>query len=214
MPPAPLQGQGGVGIEVRVRPPLAPGSANAAERAYFVRLDEGDESKDGALYPSNFHRDGRVYLLNAEPGRYAVVAVGFRVQVLATESSYYVYFPGALIDATETVVEAGALAHAGRHDIDSASGVCPEDADAAQLRYAERIAPGVPKCGVLRLLLHQLAANPVVVFNGQVFSMGPSVHHLRGVPRESVRDDRAKQEFLHHAAEDLAATGWTQAGTR
>ena len=46
------------------------------DTAYFIRLTgNGKLTTQSELYHSNFYKDDQVYLLNAKPGRYVVVAV-------------------------------------------------------------------------------------------------------------------------------------------
>jgi len=69
-PPDPTKGT--IGLRLTNQYGIARESADVV---YFVRVTEGAEAPEGApLIPSNFGKARNVYLLNAEPGRYVVVA--------------------------------------------------------------------------------------------------------------------------------------------
>jgi hypothetical protein len=118
-PPQPVSGTGAVGISLRG---WSPGGADRLEavEVWLVRADRGGGpylSND--LIPSNYAgKDGRVYLLNAEPGEYAVVA--FRTRggsLLAVRDKQWVFHEKKLIDATTVTVSAGVLAFAGDYAV-------------------------------------------------------------------------------------------------
>ena len=69
-PPDPAKGT--IGLRLTNQYGMAKESADVV---YFVRVAEGAEVPDDApLIPSNFGKERNIYLLNAEPGRYVVVA--------------------------------------------------------------------------------------------------------------------------------------------
>ncbi|MDH4059917.1 MAG: hypothetical protein OEU94_03780 [Aquincola sp.] len=212
-PPQAPDGMGGIGIRVDVGAML--GQTISAETVFFARLDAPSGAPEATrLYASNFRRDGRVYLLGVPPGRYAAVAALRSELVLTTKDSRLAYFPQSLIDLTEVSIIPGAVAYAGSHVIGiGMPGVCASDSDAAQLRHAEMLGPGVPKCGLMRIVLHDLATSPLMVVNGSVFTLGDKVYHHRASLRESNRQAADQDEFIARARQDLAATGWT-IGTR
>lgn len=74
-PPAPENsGSAAVGI-VTEKQWSKGGWKENSQRVYFIRWNDSDDpTKQDEIIESNFHRDGRVYLLNAEPGRYSAVA--------------------------------------------------------------------------------------------------------------------------------------------
>jgi len=79
--------------------------------AYFVRLEQKEDilRQDRFIY-SNIWSNGYVYLLNAQPGRYAVVAV--------TSISGETYFlQESLIQQTVTTVAPGTIGYLGDYDV-------------------------------------------------------------------------------------------------
>lgn len=195
-----------MGLSVQIRPPL--GAAYSAEKVYFVRTDAQGEPELGTIYASNFRRGERVYLLNMPPGRYAAVAAMFSVRVLGSASDYITYLPRPVIEQSGVDATVGRVAFSGRFVVDVGIGVCPEKADPWQLRIAEVVAPGVPKCGLLKIVLHEIASKPVVVVGGSAFLLGPSTYHYRGIAREAQQDAQARGQFIEAAREDLRDSGW------
>jgi hypothetical protein len=86
--------------------------------------------------------------------------------------------------------------------------VCPDSADEAQLRWAEAIAPGVPKCGLFKTLLHEIASHPIMVVGGSAYTLGPSTFHYRGVLRDAARGEPELKALAEKAREDLKDPGW------
>lgn len=189
--------------------------AVAADTVFFARLDAPAGAGEGErLYASNFHREGHVYLLGVPPGRYVAVAALRTESLLGAKDSRFAYFPQSLIDLTEVSVVAGEVSYAGSYVVGiGMPGVCPADADAAQLRHAEMLGPGVPKCGLVRMMLHEMASHPVAVVNGSAFTLGDTVYHHRASLREARRPAADRDEFVARARQDLDAAGWT-IGTR
>lgn len=201
--PAAQPESGGIGIAVRLAPPLGP--ARDGEAVYFVRLDAAGQPADRTIQLSNVSRDGRLYLLNVPPGRYAAVAAHFTTM----GTTYVTYLSQAAIAQTTVEVTAGGFVHAGRLSLDMGMFVCPDSADEAQLRWAEAIAPGVPKCGLVRILLHEIGTHPIMVVGGSAFTLGPSTYHYRGVLREATRSEADLLTLAASAREDLKDGGWS-----
>ncbi len=129
--------------------------------AYFVRLEEGDAPLRAAPIRSNFREDGYVFLFNAQPGRYGLVAAGYfnqsggagvgssvgvgggfsvGVGVSASSSRAVIYYlPEALIEKTIVSVGSGDWAFIGDVVLDKAEW---EDADEVQRYYYGVLAPG------------------------------------------------------------------------
>jgi hypothetical protein len=176
-PPDPTAqpGQAAIGIAVAIRPPLPLGSYAAAQ-IYFARVGDDGEPALEVLYASGYFKDGRAYALNVPPGRYAAVAGAFKVM----GTQYISYFPRAVVTASTVPAAEGRVAFAGRYGLDSTIGVCPDKADALQLRIAEVVSPGVPKCGLLRMALHETFKSGFVVVGGMAFPAGPGTVHYGG----------------------------------
>lgn len=205
-PPEASEGAG-VGIDVKIAALVFP--AAEAQTVYFVRLSDDGKPLDDTLYASNYFLGGRAYLLGVPPGQYAAIAAVYSQTVLATTDNRVAYFPQPLIDMSIVSSKAGEVAYAGTYVVSiTMPGVCPPDADEAQLRYAELMAPGVPKCGLLRILLHDLATRPTIIINSQVYLGGDSTYHHRGTVREAKHSATDGSDFFAKAREDLRDTAW------
>ena len=207
--PAAKPGQGAIGIEITIRPPL-PIGAYAAEQVYFARAGQQDEPDFGTVYGTSLFKEGRAYALNVPPGRYVAIAGAFKV----LNSSYISYFPRSMVIDSVALASEGKVTFAGRYVLDSNIGVCPDKADALQIRIAESVSPGVPKCGLLRMAIHDTFKQGFVVIGGSAFALGPGTMHYGGVLRESHHEDAAARAFLEAASKDLKGSGWEVAGAR
>lgn len=74
-PPAPANTESAAISIIIEKQWSAGGSKENSHRVYFIRWNDSDDpTKQNDIIESNYHRDGRVYLLNAKPGRYSAVA--------------------------------------------------------------------------------------------------------------------------------------------
>lgn len=194
----------GLGIAIKLRGPLGFPTYDA-QIVYFVRLDAGRDLHPETVYVSNFAKDGRVYLLNAAPGEYAAIAASFTA---LGPDLYLTYFPEDIAELTRVLVDSATFQYAGSYLVDMSIGLCEGEADETQLYFSERFAPGSPKCGLVKPLLHKVAKGPLVIIGSNVILSGASTYHYRGSLREVKRDNSDKNEFLIKAQEDLVEGGW------
>ncbi|MBI1887095.1 MAG: hypothetical protein HYS19_01780 [Nitrosomonadales bacterium] len=191
-----------IGIQVEAQAPVGIFS-NKPDRIFFVRIDGEGNIEQNQVIPSNFAKDGRIYLLNAKPGKYAAVAAfrsqagspfapapqpGISVSVSVGKTGYTTYFSKELIEATKVDVGHGEVTFMGSYVVKQSVGLT--DAEPIQNHYAELIAPGSSKSGFGHLL------------SGD--------YHYRGAISEAERDEDAKTQFLRKAKDDLAEGGWGQ----
>jgi len=189
-----------IGIQVETRAPVGVFS-HKPDAAYFVKIDGEGDVVQNQLIPSNFSKDGRIYLLNAKPGAYAAVAVfrsqagspfgsapqpGISVSVRVGKTGYTTYFSKELIEATKTNVAAGEIAFMGSYIVKQSVGLA--DAEPIQNHYANLLSPGSSKSGFGNLL------------SGD--------YHYRGSASDVKRDDNTRKEFIKNARDDLAEGGW------
>lgn len=116
-PPEPDPQKGAIGVSLRCISPTGADRVKAAE-VRFVRVDRGGGAYASTeLIPSNYTgADGRVYLLDAEPGRYAAVAFRSRGgSLIAIRDKQWAFLEKELIDATTVSVRAGGRAFAGHY---------------------------------------------------------------------------------------------------
>jgi hypothetical protein len=98
-----------VGISIRLKPPLF--GSLPMHVAYFVRLNEKEDIlKQDRVILSSDSNSGYIYLLNAQPGRYAIVAVNYR-------GDTYV-LPKRLIEQSVTTVAPGTVGYLGEYEVE------------------------------------------------------------------------------------------------
>lgn len=127
-PIAKLPDSGAIGIVVEKRWPQGTSPADVSDKVYFIRLSDNEDLKtQKELFHSNFQRDGQVYLLNAKPGRYVVVAASDTIinpgitrgldplRGLDEYRVFTTYFDEALVKKTEFVVQANQFVVAGNY---------------------------------------------------------------------------------------------------
>ena len=140
--PTPDPERGSIGITVRAlqRSDGRPKIVSAVE-VFFVKLRSGQDSRRAVdVTRSTFARRDRVFLLNAEPGRYAAVAA-----VLPASSGQRVgsraYFSSDLIPMTEVTVAPGQLVFMGEFVLNLSTRF--RALDRAQAHYFDLIVPDV-----------------------------------------------------------------------
>ncbi len=211
-PPKPLDSErAAIGIAVKLRAPVRIFSRKP-NVVYFIKLDEVDslaaanyQVPSHQITQSSYSKDGQFYLLNALPGRYAVVA-SFEVEELrpdppsapsgsglsisfdldSNELKYTAFFSKDIIKLTEVTVAPGAIVFMGNYVIDESYGL--KGADEAQAYYCNLITPG---------------ANTSLL--GAAFT-GKS--YYKGSLHEHQRDPQTEMNFLIKAQEYLQGAGW------
>jgi hypothetical protein len=129
---------------------------NRQDTVYFVKLDDKDENLLGVkLIPSNYTRGDYVYLVNAEPGRYAAVASFFQ----QTDNTYNSFYDLNTIQNTITVVGPGQIAYMGNIMVDNQLkniyNNIEHNGDKAQLHYYNLLKSfiyGTHYCGSLNTI--------------------------------------------------------------
>ena len=180
-----------IGVALRFQ-----GVAERIDAVYFVQLGGTDRVRGHfPLLRSNFRRGDRFYLLNAPPGRYAVVAT-FKIDphntivAFSPNTFYTAYFGEAMIRRTIVEVEPRSFTFMGtfsvRKEVDSLAG------DETQAHYRSLIEPTLKD-----------PANPSGVAEPGVnsFSYGAS-------PLTAAREARTEAIFLTAALGDLENSGW------
>jgi hypothetical protein len=140
LPPKPLDPQRGViGISVKTRAPVKVFTMMAS-KVYFVKAEENEDlySQENFI-ESTYAKGGQVYLLNAEPGRYAAVACYKKKVGGMRKDEYTIFFPKELIKLTEVTVAPGMVAFMGKYVVDSSTSF--KYADPCEFHYLQVIAP-------------------------------------------------------------------------
>jgi hypothetical protein len=195
-----------IGVAVRISAPLW--RHIQAEYVYFVRLGDPETHARADPIQSNYTSGKYVYLFNAPPGRYAVVAAGYRRQtqgapigssvgigggfsvgasVTPTHSnSFTAYLPEALIEKSAVTVGRAEAAFIGEIVLDKTSW---EAADEVQLHYYRLLAPGHKDSNFLAKAL-----------SGQ--------RHDAGIEHELAQGQAARRRFLEHSQREVADAAW------
>ena len=177
-----------------------------ASRVYFVRLDDSDHYAQTELIPSNYTSGEYVYLFNAQPGRYGVVAAGYVVEsqgapmgtsvgvgggfsvsasVTPTHgNTFTTYFSPDQIEKTAVTARPSGVAYMGDVVLDRTDW---EEADEVQRYYYDVLAPGHKDLNFL-----------VKAFSGQ--------RHDPGVERELDQSEATRRRFLTHSQPEFADT--------
>ena len=121
---------------------------------YFVKLDEKDDSiLVSRVIPSNYQRGNYAYLINAQPGRYAVVGSSF----VQSEQAYSSFYDAETIKKTIVDVAPKSVAYIGTFEIDNQMKHLYQNiernGDTAQLHYynlMKNFMYGSFYCGSLR----------------------------------------------------------------
>ena len=173
------------------------GLTEKVDSVMFVRLEGNDRSQYISTQPieSNWNEDGYAYLLNAPPGRYAVVATFFASRPTVESPSggdhtYTTYFSRDLVNATEVTVEPGKIVFMGEFTVVWSTSF--EEADDVQLHYLRLISPGIED-------------------RNKFLGMLSGDYHYTATLHEVNQDGEAREKFLATTRENLGAAGWLAA---
>ena len=183
----------GIAISVKLQRPLG-WPTDDAGRVYFVKLKNGNNLQEGTIIQSNYEKDGRIYLLNATPGNYVAVAAWTSMSVASgthgvfNNVEHITLFSRDVIELTRVSVGGGQIVCAGNFLFKtSAFG----DLDQIQQHY------------------HDALRNHPSDIVGYILQ-GSSPWFHRGTLAEVQNDNKAKDECLRKAKEDLAQGGWAE----
>lgn len=207
IPPPHDSDSAGLFIDIKVR--VSGLLTYRADIVYFVKnCLEKSEQCDNRLIASNYAKEGRIYLLNATPGEYRAVAAAFDAGIPGDDNLYFTYFPNSLINSASIQAAPNSLAFAGSYLVSASYGVCPDSAEAIQLKYAELIEPGTPKCGLFKMTMHKLASGDFIFVGGKAYSVGKQTYHYRGTAYEKQDALGGQTDYFESASNDLIGTGW------
>ena len=175
----------GLAIQVTLKAPVGIFS-NSPSQIYFAKIDGEGGMLQQSIIRSNYVKNDRAYLLNAQPGTYAAVAAFFLRAVGTGRTRYTTYFSKELTEQTKVTIGTNDFVFIGNYVVDQSVGLA--GADAVQLHYQNVISPGATTGGFLHL-------------------MGGD-YHYRGTLIERKYDDQTRNEFVRNAKEDLAGSGW------
>ena len=175
----------GIAISVKIKPPIGWPSKDA-DKVYFAKLDSRGDIQQSEVIPSNYGKDGRIYLLNVTPGDYVAVVAWNKGAAPAPmqpglsvtfNPGRIVFFPKDLVELTRVSVGKGQVACVGSYVLSTS---VFGDRDLVQSHYEN------------------------------VMNLKWSLNvGWRGTLHEAKNDDNTKGECLRMAKEDLAEGGWT-----
>lgn len=207
IPPPKDSDSAGLVIDLKVR--VSGLATYRADVVYFVKSCSDVPSRcDDHLITSNYAKEGRVYLLNVPPGEYHAVAAAFESGVFGDTSLYFAYFPSSLVNESSLQVVPRRLVYGGIYLVSASLGVCPESAESSQLKYAEMIEPGTPKCGFFRTLMHKLGSSDYMFVGGKAYSVGKQTYHYHGTTYEKQKVQGGELGSFGAVLNDLVGTGW------
>lgn len=215
-PTTPTNSAIGIRLDVRAPASLFPFQA---EKVLFVKLDDSEAASVmvDSIIPSNYAKSGYHYLLDAPPGRYAVVGVyktgdrsAFTTETVIPVSDnvtiwvgsgltfhdvFTAYFSKALVRETESVVPPGSVVFLGDYRINTDAGL--KGADAVQAHYFEMLHPGEE--------IKSLGS----VIMGAMFSGGQ--FDYRATLDKVDKGGKARSRFRERVESLLAGSGWDAA---
>lgn len=205
IPPPNNAESAGIGISLKIR--YGGFAVQRADAVYFIKeCSDSNEKCFEHLISSNYAKDGRIYLLNAEPGSYMVVAAATWSGIWGDPNVGITYLPNSLIQSSKIQVHQGQIGYIGSYVVDSYHGICSSTAESVQLKYAELIEPDTIKCGLLIQLIRKLVVeNRFGNFAGNLFDSGKA--HYRGSAYEKLEKPNYS-EFLDSTQRDLSEAGW------
>ncbi|OQW43748.1 MAG: hypothetical protein A4C66_08460 [Nitrospira sp. HN-bin3] len=159
-----------VGLSMKVKALLGSGPISGA---YFVRLEEKKDILKQDRPMLAIFNGSYVYLVNAQPGRYAAVAVLYPCRLF--DKCWIFPLPKSLIEQTITTVAPGTVGYLGDYEIELSGNARDGGDDVAQYYF------------------HLLSARP---------SVG-DINLLLALPLKSVRDEQSTQHFLKLTDEKL-----------
>ena len=178
-----------IGISVTVRAAIR-FFHRSPDTVYFVKLREGENVSTGSnVIPSNYKAGDYVYLLDAEPGRYVVVATFEAVDRF--HNGYYQYSTEFLTDEivrlTEVTVKPSTVNFMGKFIINASS---KKEIDATQENYMKQLGP-----------------SQGLVIEDWLFT-GQSHRIYQGVLHEKKPVVEAHQDFIAFTRKRFADTAW------
>jgi hypothetical protein len=209
IPPPPREAEdlSVIGIAANISLPLW--LNKQADYVYFVHLDESGTYEYNDPIRSNYASGDYLYLFNAQPGRYATVAVayieqtqsapmgssvglgggfsmGFSMSTTST-NTFTTYLPKAVVEETVVTVGPAELVFVGEITLDKKDW---EEADDLQVHYYDVLAPGHKDMG----------------FWAKAFS-GLGGHNA-GAEHELDQSQESRNQFLDHSQQKLANAEW------
>lgn len=166
------------GVSINIKAPIGI-FRNDADAVFIVKIDSKGEPSHSNFMRSSYSKGGRVYILNALPGEYAIVGTYFTTMT----DRFTSYLSKDSIEKTKFKVREGEFTFIGELLVDTSAGL--NGADTMQIIYSNLISPGGAGLGI---------------FSGE--------HHYKSELIEFNNDPALKNQFLENAKKDLEGGGW------
>jgi len=180
-----------VGIELALQIPEGT-CCTLPEQVYFVNLDPKDGFPEPNFISSNFSKDGRVYLLNAEPGTYAaVVAVFLQDLPFIQKVVYATFFSKELVERIKSTVKENDFVFLGSYKVEMSmwSGFfAGRKGDEVQNEYRQRF----KRETAIRDFTLKITSDRL----------------FPGTMLEGKSDEKVRNDFIRNAKVDLAGSAW------
>jgi hypothetical protein len=182
-----------LGVSLSIKAPLSIFS-NEPYTVYFVKIDEKGSNYNGtAIRPSNYKNGSYRYLVNAEPGKYIIVAGTHSDK---NGSSYNTFFNKQVIDASMVVAKPGSVKFMGEIVVKTSTGIA-KSGDEAQLHYY----------GILN---SSMGGEDTGIGSNMASALLKlaTVNYYNGVLGEINRDEKTTLKFFNKTANAFKDTGW------
>jgi hypothetical protein len=172
-----------IGISVTQRDPMR--IKRKSKKVVFLKMENSDNGEDVKIIVSNYSKGGRIYLINADPGKYTVMAahcafLGYIGFTLFSEEA---------VNASEIEVKPGEFAYIGKFVINNSSKL--SKCDNVQEENLSRLKEIKDRKDIRKLFSSILRGSKNI---------------YRGTLKKY--DKSEKEEFLKKAKEDFKKTGW------
>lgn len=126
-----------IGISVTQKPPYS-NIEEISDKVFFLKIEESDSGEKVKLIPSNYMKGDRIYLIDAEPGKYKAIAAYYasRNTGFSSQKSFFdnnelqrhlTILSGETVEASEIEVKPGEFAFMGKFVIENSMNIYKGD---------------------------------------------------------------------------------------
>lgn len=215
------EASGALGVSIKLCPIWSMFPCRKPQGVIFVRFGETDDARSPSkIYPTREVVGNRAYLLNAEPGRYTVVAAYFHQQQqpgVGRKQRFVTYFPKEMVEKSIAEVVAGSVRYLGTYEVKM--GILENPDDVQRYFYARFERSGsltvmdlAPFTGLAMLIIR---GKPTVVVKdtmgltkGVFRAILKGKYSYQGALTQVERDPASERAFWEEALGDLKKSGW------
>lgn len=219
--PKPVSGESGaLGVSIRLCPIWSMFPCRDPQFVVFIRLGESDDPRSpDRIYLSKAVVDERAYLLNAEPGRYAVAAAFFIQQQAGTgrKLKSTVYLPKEMVEKSIAELVPGSVHYLGTYEVKMGILEDPDDVQASYYAFMER--SGAISLSDFDFISGQVTriirGKPTFVVKsslgltkGVIRAMLTNKYSFQGALMQVERNPASERAFWKEALGDMKKSGW------